>query len=494
MARRRTRSFLFLGITTGIAVTSLPGMGMAERNSAGTGSRDGIHARRRSAAGNEVTLVRNSGAGPKIHLVRRSNRMARRRLRGTDCFPQQFAFDSAAVNGSAPGLPSQGDSGPGKVVEISPALRAVSRANNQFAVDLYRQQREQPGNRFLSPASVLTGLAMSSAGAAGQTRQQMADVIHFDPLDSRLTKGVGEFNSILNATNRNYRLTAANGLWVQSGFPIEQAFLDSYRQVSGAEPGQVDFDAPEPARASINEWVANKTAGKIAELIAPGMLDDETRLVLTNAIYFKGTWKFRFSNADTRGAPFYVAKDRQVEVPTMAQTGALRYADVKVAQVLELPYAGGDLSMIVILPRELEGLPDLEAKLSADGLESWISALHHEDEVEVSLPKFSFTSQTGLKDVLSGMGMPLAFTNDANFSGICSSKKQKLSDVIHQALVDVNEEGTEAAAATGTIFSNAPGPVPQTVVFRADHPFLFLIQDNRTGAVIFLGRLVQPPG
>jgi serpin B len=494
MANRRSRTFLLIRITLGIAVASLSGSAMAERVSAGRSSRDGIHARRRSAAGIDVTLVKNSGAGPKIHLVRRSNRMARRKLRGTDCCPQQFAFDSAAVNGSVPGLPSQGDSAPGKVVEISPALRAVSRANNQFAVDLYRQQREQPGNRFLSPASVLTGLALASAGAAGETRLQIADILHIDPLDSRLTKAIGEFSAVLNATNRNYRLTAANRLWVQSGFPIEETFLQSYRQLSSAEPGPVDFDAPETARQSINEWVASKTGGKIAELLSPGVLDDDTRLILANAIYFKGTWKFRFSNADTRDAPFHVSKDREIQVPMMAQTGALRYADVKVAQVLELPYAGGDLSMIVVLPRELEGLPDLEAKLSADGLESWTSALHHEDEVEVSLPTFSFTSQTGLKRVLSEMGMPLAFTNYADFSGICRTKKRKLSDVIHLALVDVNEEGTEAAAATGTIISNAPGPVPQTVIFRADHPFLFLIQDNRTGAVLFLGRVVTPVG
>src|SRR5262249_10907502 len=159
------------------------------------------------------------------------------------------------------------------------------------------------------------------------------------------------------------------------------SFRQSYRQASGAEPGQVDFDAPETARQSINEWVASKTAGKIAELLSPGVLDDETRLILANAIYFKGTWKFRFSNADTREAPFHVSKGRDIQVPTMAQTGALRYADVKIAQVLELPYAGGDLSMIVVLPKDVEGLPALEANLTADGLESWLSALHHEDEV-----------------------------------------------------------------------------------------------------------------
>src|SRR5262249_48897242 len=164
--------------------------------------------------------------------------------------------------------------------------------------------------------------------------------LHIDPRDSSLTKGMGEFSAILNGTNRNYRLTAANRLWVQSGFPVEGAFLQSYRQASGAEPGQVDFDAPKTARQSINEWGATQTGGKIAELVSPGVLDDDTRLILANAIYFKGTWKFRFSNADTREAPFHVSKDREIQVLMMAQTGALRYADVKVAQVLELPYAG----------------------------------------------------------------------------------------------------------------------------------------------------------
>jgi serpin B len=270
--------------------------------------------------------------------------------------------------------------------------------------------------------------------------------------------------------------------------------LQAQRERLGGDPGAIDFADVEKARQTVNRWVVENTKGKITDLLPPGVLQTDTRLVVTNAVYFKGTWKYQFAKAGTTEAPFHPSKDQDIKVPTMQQTGALRYVKVDETQLLELPYAGGQVSMLVLLPTRNDGLPELESKLTADRVEQWIAALHHQDEVEVYLPKFTFTARTGLKEVLSSVGMPVAFSDEADFSGITTQKAQKLFDVLHQAYVDVNEEGTEAAAATGTIFADAPGPVPQIVVFRADHPFLFLIRDNRTGAILFLGRVMNPLG
>jgi len=379
---------------------------------------------------------------------------------------------------------------PGAIV--SPDVKAVSHSINQFAFQLYQNLDEQHGNRFFSPASISMALAMAYSGAAGETRRQMADVLHFDLPESRMQNGLGALNGILNASSPAYRLKLANRLWVQSGFDFQPTFLQMHRERLRAEPGEVDFAQAEQARQTMNHWVLDQTEGKIVDLIPPGVLPTDTRLVVTNAVYFKGTWKYQFAKAGTTEAPFHLSKDQEIKVPTMQQTGGLRYVKVDETQLLELPYAGGQLSMLVLLPTRIDGLPELENKLTADRVEQWIAALHHEDEVEVYLPKFTFTARTGLKEVLSTVGMPLAFSNDADFSGITTQKAQKLFDVLHQAYVDVNEEGTEAAAATGVMFSDAPGPVPHVVVFRADHPFLFLIRDNRTGVILFLGRVVNP--
>lgn len=333
---------------------------------------------------------------------------------------------------------------------------------------------------------------MTYGGAAGETKEQMGKVLHVDLPDSRLEAGFGTLNTLLNAKSPGYQLNVANRLWVQSDFRFQASFLKSTLEHYGAEPDKVDFAEPESARRTINEWVAGQTDGKIPELLSAGVLQDKTRFVLTNAIYFKGTWKFRFAKTDTHKASFQVAKDHQIQVSTMQQTGALRYTQVDDAQLLELPYVGGHLSMVILLPTRLDGLAALEKKLVANDVQKWMSGLHDEDEVEVYLPKFTFTSQLGLKDKLSSLGMSLAFSDRAEFSGISTEKAQKLFDVIHQAFVDVNEDGTEAAAATGHIGGDAPGPVSRTIVFRADHPFFFLIKDQRTGAILFLGRVVDP--
>jgi serpin B len=335
---------------------------------------------------------------------------------------------------------------------------------------------------------------MIHTGARGETSKQMAQVLHLDLPETQVQAAFGTLNAILNSQSKSYRLKMANRLWLQSGFHFEAPFLKSTLEHYGAEPGSVDFANSDLARQRINQWVGEQTNGKIAQLIPPGLLHDKIRFVLTNAIYFKGTWQYRFSKELTRDGPFHDLRNRETTVPMMNQTGAFQYGENADTQFLQLPYVGGDLSMVILLPKQFDGLPNLEKQLTAKDMQKWISGMEHADEVDIYFPRFTFTSQIELKDMLGSLGMPLAFSDDADFSGITTQHDQKLHEAIHEAFVDVNEEGTEAAAVTGHVGGNAPGPVPQRVVFRADHPFLFLIQDNRTGAILFLGRVMNPNG
>ena len=379
-------------------------------------------------------------------------------------------------------------------VEVTPDLRAAANSNNAFAFDLYRQLREKEGNLFFSPASISTALAMTSAGAKGMTEEQMAEVLHLNLPEPRRHEATGRLSQLLNAEEKGYQLRMANRLWGQKTYPFREAFLDVTRAQYGAELASLDFAQTEEARKTINAWVEKQTAGKIVDLIPAGVLDEMTRLVLTNAIYFKGKWSDEFKKERTEDAAFYLTKSREVTVPMMHQTRKFLYAETKDGQVLRLPYAGDDLSMIVLLPREVDGLAALEKSLDADAFDGWTSKLRAR-EVRVFLPRFKMTAEFQLADALKALGMTLAFSNEADFSGISTVEGLNISAVIHKAFVDVNEEGTEAAAATAVVIAPTAAPVddPQEpAVFRADHPFVFVIRDNRTGAVLFAGRVTNP--
>jgi len=377
---------------------------------------------------------------------------------------------------------------------------AVVKGNNQFALALYGRLAEKQGNLFFSPASLSTALAMTYAGAAGTTRTQMAEVLHF-PVDGEPLHGSFEaLLQVLNEQAPGCRLQVANRLWGQQGFAFRSEYLQSTRESYGAELAQVDFrgDA-EGVRKTINEWVEGKTGGKITDLLAPGTLHSLTRLVLTNAIYFKGDWDNQFKKEATRREPFFLSDDEQVEVSLMRQRRSFKYSEDAQVQVLELPYVGKALAMVVVLPREREGLAQLEEALTLDKLEGWLNRLMKR-EVQVFLPRFKMETGFSLKSTLESMGMKEAFSEEADFSrmveaaGVMTDEDRLLiSDVIHKAFVEVNEEGTEAAAATGVVMdvlaTSAPMP---PVVFRADHPFLFLIRDSRTGSILFLGRVSNP--
>jgi serpin B len=375
-----------------------------------------------------------------------------------------------------------------------PADRAaVVKGNTQFALELYGKLRQQDGNLFLSPYSISTALAMTYGGARGQTAEQMARTLHFDLPGEKLHPAMGALIQEINGTGekkRGYQLTTANALWGQKGYPFNADFLKLNKDSYGAGLNDVDFiGATEQARLTINAWVEKQTQEKIKDLLKQGMLTVDTRMVLTNAIYFKGDWVSQFKKDATRDESFFVTADKQVKAPLMHQKGHFNYLEGAAFQALELPYLGKELSMVVLLPKKKDGLAALEKGLSVAGLGSTLRGLRP-TEVVVTLPKFKVTAAFSLKKTLSEMGMAGAFTAGADFSGIASKGSLRLADVIHKAFVDVNEEGTEAAAATAVKVEDKSKPVIPD--FRADHPFLFLIRDTRSDSILFLGRLVEP--
>ena len=369
-------------------------------------------------------------------------------------------------------------------------VRIVVGGNNTFAFDLYAAVKGTEGNLFFSPFSVSTALAMTYGGARGETEAQMARVLHFDLPQERLHPAFASLSSLWHgeAADRGYQLRVANALWAQRGLDLLEAFLELTKAHYGASVEQLDFDtAAESARRTINNWVARHTEEKIQELLQPGQIDTRTLLVLTNAIYFKGTWQWQFDPRLTADAPFTTTGGRKIQVPMMQQKGTFRVGGAGDVQALELPYAGGDLSMVVLLPRKIDGLAGLEKSLTAKNLERWLNLLR-EEEIRVYMPRFKTTARFELAQTLAAMGMPDAFSGRADFSGIARRRGLFIDQVIHQAFVNVDEEGTEAAAATAVTMKRVSVPP----VFRADHPFVFVIRHNQTGSVLFVGRVINP--
>lgn len=371
--------------------------------------------------------------------------------------------------------------------------KTVAEKNIAFALDLYGKLKEKEGNLFFSPYSISTALAMTYAGARGNTEKQMSEVLHFTLDQKLLHPTFARLEAQLNAVQEkeNIELSVANALWAQKGHVFLREFLDLTKKNYGAVLNLVDFKrAYETARRKINTWVEEKTRNKIKDLIKPGVLNPLTRLVLTNAIYFKGNWESQFKKSKTQEAPFWLAPGKSINTSMMTQKQTFRYMESENLQMLELPYAGNDLSMIVLLPKKVDGLAQLETALSVNNLTTWIGLLRKR-EILAFLPKFKITSQFSLHKTLASMGMSDAFTGQADFSGMTGNKDLYISAVIHKAFVDVNEEGTEAAAATAVAIKLLSMPTPPPV-FRADHPFVLLIRHNPTESILFLGRVVNP--
>lgn len=390
----------------------------------------------------------------------------------------------------------QGDA---QTVEVKADVAAVAAGGNAFGCELYGRLREQKGNLFCSPVSIHTALAMTYAGARGQTAEQMAGVLHFELPGERLHAAFAGLTKELNSPPKideqdAYRLVVSNALWMQKGFPFKEEFTSLVAAHYGAGLNQVDYVKFEEARKTINAWVEKATEEKIKDLIPVGVLDANTRLVLTNAIYFKSDWAHPFDKAATREEDFLLADGGSVKVPLMREDMHVGYMETEEFQLVDLPYKGDVLSMTVLLPRKADGLEGLEKKLSAEALAEWI-AKAQVTYVDVRVPKFKFTSEFGLSKQLVAMGMSDACDGElADFSGMVAPEKGRLciSAVLHKAFVAVDEQGTEAAAATAVIMGDTAVHQPPTVVFRADRPFVFLIRHRASGAILFLGRVANP--
>jgi serpin B len=404
----------------------------------------------------------------------------------------------APILACSPGRTSHaGDSNDGETgVADSASASALSlaRSANLLAGDLYGRLRREPGNLIFSPFSISAAVGLAYAGSAGQTREEMHSVLQLSADDAQAYAG---YRSLFDELDRRARAggarwTLANRMWVQKGLRLEPAYLKTTRESFRSELGELDFKSdPEPARGVMNRWVEEKTEKRIQELFPQGSINPLTRLVLANAIYFKGLWEKPFDKKYTVEAPFHVSASATGPVQMMHLIHGFGFASVGGARVLELPYRGGQLSMLILLPDAIDGLAALEERLGEDSLRAWTEALGRH-EVHVGLPRFKAESRFVLSEALAGLGMPSAFSAEqADFSGINGARDLFISLIVHKAFVEVNEEGTEAAAATGAVVETQAMPL-EPEEFLCDHPFLFLIRDRASGCVVFLGRFASP--
>ncbi len=385
-------------------------------------------------------------------------------------------------------------SGLGQARSATPEVNELVAGNNAFAFDLYHALDGE--NLIFSPYSVSLALAMTYAGARGSTETQMADTLHFTlpqealhpafkTLDESLPRAVD------GATDESFRLNVANALWGQAGYPFLPAFIDLLNENYGAGLQQMDFASdPEAARLQINDWVSEQTAQRIKDLLQPKTIDTATRLVLTNAIYFKAAWLVKFEADFTEDGPFTLLDGTQVTVPLMSQEESYTYASGDGYQALMMPYEGSRMAMVILLP-DRENFTAFEESLDADQFSAIVNSLTSA-EVNVTLPSFETDSEFSLSDALIALGMPDAFDpGKADFSGM-ADEPLVISAVIHKAFVKVDETGTEAAAATAVAMAATAMEENPPVEFRADHPFIYAIYDQETGTILFLGRVLNP--
>jgi serpin B len=386
-------------------------------------------------------------------------------------------------------------------------LSAVEDDNNIFALNTYQTLKDD-SNLFFSPYSLYLALAMTYAGARDETQQQMAQTVNFTLPQERFHPALNKLNlAILSrgkgAKGKNgepFQLDIANAIWGQKNFEFQPDYLDVLAENYGAGLRILDFKmAPENSRTTINNWVSSQTNGKIKDLLPSGAIQDITRLVLTDAIYFNAAWQNTFKKSPTENGPFYLLDDSQVIVPMMSQTQSFGYTDGNGYQVVELPYDGRELSMVIMLPDRGQ-FEIFEKSLDARHVDAIVNDLKT-SEIFITMPRFEFTSGFSLRKTLSDMGMPLPFARTslsgecssdyANFSGMTGKCDLYISDIFHEAFISVDETGTEAAAATHVIMFGAGAAAPPRRVI-IDHPFIFLIRDIQTGAILFIGRVMNP--
>lgn len=376
-------------------------------------------------------------------------------------------------------------------------LDELASGNQEFAFDLYQVLSTKEGNLFFSPYSISLALAMTYAGAMGDTEREMAETLHFTLSQERLHEALNALDLLLESRSEGvgdedvgFRLNIANAIWGQEGYEFLPEFLDILAQNYGAGLRLLDYVGdPEGSRSTINDWVSDQTEDKIKDLIPPGVIDAMTRLVLANAIYFKANWLHQFEERGTMDSQFTLLDGSIVQVPMMSQVETFRYTKGPGYQAIELPYVGEQMAMIIILPEGGE-FEAIERGLNADTFDQIVADLDF-NSLTLTIPKFEYESEFGLSKTLIEMGMPTAFGEGADFSGMDGTRNLYIKDVIHKAFVAVDEEGTEAAAATAVIIAEMGIMVPE-IEMSIDSPFIYAIRDIETGSILFLGRVMDP--
>jgi len=360
---------------------------------------------------------------------------------------------------------------------------------NKFSFEFYQKISEnKEDNIFFSPYSIFVALSMAYEGAHGNTATQMYNILNFFQNDSETQGSFGKIYNLLNQKQEGYRISTANAFWIQQNYPFLTEYINLLQNYYMAEANELDFSKNVEAARTINTWIENQTNGKIKDMIDPSALSEFTRLVLTNAIYFKGLWENPFDSKYTTKIDFKVDSSKTVKVDMMSLSNCIfNYTETDDLQILKMPYKGNNLSMLVILPKE-NNISIADSSLNTLNIEDWNSRFD-EIKINIDIPKFKFKTEYNLNNVLTKMGMVDAFSEiDADFSGMDGKKSLFISDILHKAFVEVNEKGTEAAAATAVILTTSV----VTNTFNADHPFVFLIQHESTGAILFMGKIMSP--
>ena len=377
-------------------------------------------------------------------------------------------------------------------------LAILADGNSAFAIDLYQALRETDGNLFYSPYSISLAMVMAHAGARGETEEKMADTLRFTLSRDRLHPAFNSLDTELSRRGEGakgkdeegFRLNIVNAMWGQKDYDFLLEFLDILAENYDAGLRILDFaEVPEESRITINRWISDQTEERIEDLIPQGLIDTSTRLVLTNAIYFNAAWQYPFEEDETHSGSFNLLDGDEVTIPIMMQTESFEYAEGDGFQAIELPYDGNEISMVILLP-ETSTFAEFEELLDAQQIEEIIGSLGH-SRIALSMPKFEYESGFSLKEALALMGMSVAFSGEADFSGMTGNRELFITDVVHKALVSLDEAGTEAAAATAVIV--ALTGMPETPVkVTIDRPFIFLIRDIETRTILFMGRVLDP--
>lgn len=370
-------------------------------------------------------------------------------------------------------------------------ISQVVSANNQFAIELYQQINKQPKqldkNVFFSPYSLSTAMAMLYIAAEGETKQQIQKTFHYPPLAILNPNSAALYNQF-NKPNPNYDLSTVNNLWMRQGLSPSQTYLDTVQRYYGGQVTNLDFkNSPESSRQIINKTIAKHTKQMIPELLAKGSIESSTATVLTNAVYFKSEWAQPFGvQGGTR--PFHNLDGTMSSQEMMYKTAYFDYMENEHIQMVELPYKSNDLSMLIILPKSKEpaAIQNLVADLNSNQVSQWTKQLENQ-EIFLVMPKFKLQESYSMKPILANMGMLIAFDSRANYSLFNDKLPLKVDSVIHKAVVEVDEKGTVAAAATGIGVQLVMATHKAEIT--ADHPFMFMIKDNKTDAILFLGQV-----